>query len=293
MSDTDRLITRLQDLPPDLPDPIDRFEQIGERVRRRRRRQTAVALGGVAAAVVLAVPLSAQLLPESAEIVPGGESSTSQDAAPNLLPGGTRVTLLSEPRTASGTGTGTVELGEPPAEATGVDIVLGCLSAGTFEYPDGAGMTCSEEDGEELRPDQPGYVVPLADGQDSIVIDATEGARWQVTTTYVSTEVTEWGVNAKGETYGVENVNGSPDLFAVIATNGRHGYAYVDEYNGAGGPQPTSPEDAIVQQRERLGKTFSVTVYESDGETVIGEFVIGGGGEPAQLEDSATVTWSP
>ena len=47
---------------------------------------------------------------------------------------------------------------------------------------------------------------------------------------------------------------------------------------------PTSPADAIAQQEATAGKSRSVPVYESDGETVIGEFVIGparaGVGEP-------------
>lgn len=72
MNDTDRLLAGLRDLPPDLPDPLDRFELVGERVRRRRRRHTAVVMGGTLAVVALAVPLGAQLLPQSAEVGPGG-----------------------------------------------------------------------------------------------------------------------------------------------------------------------------------------------------------------------------
>ena len=105
--------------------------------------------------------------------------------------------------------------------------------------------------------------------------------------------MTEWGVNAKGETFGVETVNGSPDLLAVIATNGKTGYAYVAGMNSAWGPQPTSPEHALQMQEERAGQTVSVPVYESDGETVIGEFVMGGTDDPAQLGDEATVTTGP
>ncbi|MCK0111894.1 hypothetical protein MWU75_07065 [Ornithinimicrobium sp. F0845] len=42
-------------------------------------------------------------------------------------------------------------------------------------------------------------------------------------------------------------------------------------------------------QEGRAGEGVAVPVYEFDGETVIGEFVVGGG-EPALLDDSATVT---
>lgn len=286
--DTDHIIDSLHELPPDLVDPADRFEQIHERVRRRRRRQTV--LGGVAGAAVLAlaIPLATQLLPEEPTIAPGSATAMEEE-----LFGGTRVTPLSDPRTVTGTGTATVELGEPPAETTGVEITLGCLSPGTFEFPDGAGMSCSEVEVDLAQPSEARYVMALAERQDSIKIRATDGARWRVTTTYVGTEVTTWGVNAKGETYGVENVNGSPDLIAVVATNGKVGYAYAAEMDAAWGPEPTSPEHALQMQEERAGTTVSVPVYQSDGETVIGEFVMGDTTDPGVMGDGATVTTGP
>ncbi|NLG21563.1 MAG: hypothetical protein GX555_09080 [Actinomycetales bacterium] len=303
----EQLRDRLQDLPPDLADPVDRFGQVRERVRRRRSRHTAVAVGGVAAAVALAVPVAAQLLPETAQVVPGGGTEApSVTVAETVDPqtvdvglGGTRVTHLSEPITTTGTGTVTVQLGEKPEGATGVAMTLDCLSAGEFTYPDGAGLICDDADAgtERIAPEDfeaLAYVVSLAKGSEEFEIRATEGSSWRLTTSYVSTEVTDWGVNAKGETYGVENIHGSPDLIAVIATNGQHGYAYVADMNAAW-PEPTSPEHALELQEERGDEGVSVPVYESDGETVIGEFVIGGGGEPADLGEgtapaAATVT---
>lgn len=304
MRDEDRIIEELHDLPPDLPDPVDRFEQIGARVRRTRRRQTVV--GGVAGAAVLAlaVPLATQLLPETADVGPGvGVSETAAPPEPvtndaDLRPGGTRVTHLSEPVTVTETGTATVELGEKPVGTTGVAMVLDCLSAGDFTYPDGAGMICEASDaGEERVPAEDfvaaSYVIDLADAADTIEIQATEGATWRLTTAYVSSEVTEWGVNAKGETFGVPNENGEPDLIGVSATNGETGYAYVADMNAAYGPEPTSPEDAYRMQEERVGQTFSVPVYESDGETVIGEFVMGGASGGEGDVSTATATTAP
>jgi hypothetical protein len=69
--------------------------------------------------------------------------------------------------------------------------------------------------------------------------------------------------------------NGTPDLIAVMATNGQTGYAYARDLNG--GPMPTSPEDAAKNfstprpQRE-------VPVFLSDGETQIGVFMASGSG---------------
>lgn len=307
MRDEDRIIEQLHALPPDLPDPVDRFEQIHERVRQARRRQTVV--GGVAGAAVLAlaVPLVTQLLPETADVGPG--MGVSQTAAPpepvtndeDLRPGGTRVTHLSEPVTITETGTSNVMLGKKPEDATGVMLVLDCLSPGTFTYPDGAAMNCTADDvdrqtsegGESLNTNS--YVMDLAEGADSVEIQAAAGASWRLTATYVSTEITDWGVNARGQTFGVPNNNGEPDLIPVMATNGQPGYASVAEMNAAYGPEPTSPEHALEMQEARAGQLVSVPVYESDGETVIGEFVFGQsvGHDGGDMAESTAVVTAP
>jgi len=78
-----------------------------------------------------------------------------------------------------------------------------------------------------------------------------------------------------------KNPNGIPDLIAVVATNGLQGYVHRAELEEADGTAAarefTSPEDAIRWQEERAGKTFTVPVYEADGTTQIGEFVIESG----------------
>ena len=87
--------------------------------------------------------------------------------------------------------------------------------------------------------------------------------------------------NKNGQTYGSTGnvmVEDYPDLVGVIATNGKEGYVYkedfVDEY------VPQSPEEAVeymevLKELNDQGIYFQVVpVYGSDGETVIGEFEI-------------------
>ena len=193
-----------------------------------------------------------------------------------FIPGGEKVTPLASPVTTTYTGTATVELGAPPAGTTGIQMELRCLTPGWFEYPDGASSSCSEEDVANDRLGWSGYTISLAPGQDSVTIKTDPEARWQLTAEYVKQERTPLGVNAKGETYGVESQeNGTPDLIAVMATNGQSGYAYASDLYG--GPMPTSPEDAV--------KNFStprppreIPVFKSDGETQIGVFMAAGSG---------------
>lgn len=296
--DTDRLMTQLQELPPELREPDDRFEQVRGRVRRTRRRRTAGLLGAGAAVLALAIPVTAQLLPETAELQPGGgvvdpRSLAQETAAGDVPPGATTVIELSEPVTVTRTGTSTVQLGEPPAGATGVALRVDCLGAGRFTFPDGSAMEC----GEAPATDRPLADLPLSEANvmpldTEVTITTTSDASWQLMATYARTELTEWGVNAKGETFGVTNVHGDPDLVGVVATNGRLGYAYDADLDRAGGPEPTSPEHALELQEERAGKSLSAPVYESDGETVIGEFVITAP-DLEEIESTAVVTRAP
>lgn len=185
-------------------------------------------------------------------------------------PGAETVTALASPVTEIYTGTATVELGEPPEGATGIQLDLTCLTTGRFEFEDGASSICTAAD------NWTGYTVSLAPGQDSVTIRTDPESRWQLTAKYVKQERTELGVNAKGESYGVESPeNGGPDLIAVLATNGGSGYVYARDLYG--GPMPASPEDA-VENFNTPRPPREIPVYLSDGETKVGIFEAAGSG---------------
>lgn len=83
-----------------------------------------------------------------------------------------------------------------------------------------------------------------------------------------------YGVNAKGETYGsgawAADGTDLPDLLLVEMENGETGYIYSSELDPG---SPESPELAEQWEKEHSG--YVINVYESDGETVIGEFKTG------------------
>lgn len=202
-------------------------------------------------------------------------------AAAALLtqPGETEVADLAAPVTATRTGTSTVELGDVPKEATNIRINLVCLSAGTFTFPGGANLSCTDSDASSpARLRTAWYSIPLEANQDSVTITTSRDATWTLTATYASERVTDWATNSGGYSYGVMNDNGTPDLIAVIATNGKQGYIFATDLDRADGRDQkfTSPEEAMNWQRDRQGKTFSITVYLSDGKTPIGTFDIAG-----------------
>lgn len=192
-----------------------------------------------------------------------------------VLPGTEQVTPLATPVTETYTGTATVELGEPPEGTTGIELKLVGLTPGWYTYPDGANGSFTQVD-IDARLNESRYTIPLEPGQRSVTITTAPGYRWQLTAEYVKQVRTELGVNAKGETYGVESQEkGTPDLIAVMATNGASGYVYARELYG--GPMPTSPEDAVKNYPNPI-PLREIPVYLSDGETKIGVFESAGGG---------------
>jgi PASTA domain len=173
----------------------------------------------------------------------------------------------------TGAGTETVELGPAPARANSIDIQLVCLSAGGFTVTGGTIVVCSFSDVNDPRGPSIAYpyaAVPLVKGQHSLTVTAATGARWRLTARYASVRTTPWGVNANGQTYGTANDNGTPDLLAVVASNGKTGYAYSSQVGANSCPQPANPSQALEWQNTPL-VTVHVPVYLSDGKTPIGQ----------------------
>jgi hypothetical protein len=275
------LEARLRDLPPELPDPHDRFGEIEGRVRRTRLRQRIGAAAAVVVVLAIAIPVG--LLADddgrdidSGPVIATDPNSPSDTAAPaGLLPGADLNVPLSAPLITEGTGTTSIELGPRPDGATGVSTDLRCLSAGTFTWPSGASLTCNAEDAARAldAPESPGNVVDLRPGQTRIVIEADAGASLWISTTYVRTEPTEWAVTASGETYGVPNDRGQPDLIGTAASEGGEvRYARAEDLGG--GDLPANPDEAMEWTRN--GELYSVPTYRVDGRTIVGTFEISG-----------------
>jgi hypothetical protein len=242
----DALSTLLEPAPPMRLTVADHVRR-GESLRARRRAWLA---SGAAGLLVVATVALLEAPRVRTQATPAGVSSS--------IPGGDIVRHLAAPVTVIKTGTATIELGPPPAGATAIDLQLICLSAGTFTMADGANASCSADDAGTSKT---GYTLPLKAGEHSTSIAAGSGERWQLTATYSTIVHTPWGVNRNGQTYGSQNSRGTPVLLAVIATNGKTGYAYSKQVLIARtGPGQAAPSPATVP------------VYESDGVTVIGAF---------------------
>lgn len=178
------------------------------------------------------------------------------------FPGTTTVTPIGTVVAGAGTGTGVIDLGPKPPLADSVVVDVTCISAvgevsvlttpdDGMPGPDRAGVMCSVRD----TPMHVDNGLLPRDGTTTFTVTADPGTSWKVTASYATSTATEWGVNAQGQTFGVPNSHGTPDLVPARATNGAEGYV----------------SDAELMGFEGAG---TINVYESDGVTVIGAFPI-------------------
>jgi hypothetical protein len=194
------------------------------------------------------------------------------------VPGSPRITTLTAPVHVTETGTATVVLGAAPASTNNVHLDLVCLTAGAFTFPDGASDHCAASD-VGTRSAETTYDMAAGPGQTSVTITTSPGASWTLTAGWTTATTTPWGTNSHGQTYGERNSNGTPDLIAVEATNGKIGYVFARQLEDADGDTAsrsfTSPAQALAWQKAHPGLNAILRVYKSDGTTKIGVFNVG------------------
>lgn len=224
-------------------------------------------------------------------------------------PGAPSDTQLGHVVTVSRTGTATIDLGPVPPNASDISLRLTGLGVGTYWFPDGSSLGCSPNDlsfqpygcqGIEVVPVHPSKhpsvrcppgdqsssvsgchaveVVPFHPKQHTVTITTSGQVTWRLSATYINRVITPWKTNGHGETYGVPDVNGFPDLIAVVFDDGRNqGYVKSTDLNCAqsGGTPPSSPDQALARQKALAGRSIAVAVYKSNGTTKIGTFYVG------------------
>jgi hypothetical protein len=99
--------------------------------------------------------------------------------------------------------------------------------------------------------------------------------------------IPQWPKNEHGQTYGSQGSSPvPPDLVLVEGQDDKGnpvtGYVLSHALTRAefGGPEPTSPAQALKQQEDRLKKFPDgqwLPVYKSDGKTQVGRFYVGPG----------------
>ena len=263
-----------------------------------RHRRPAMGAALVLTGVLVGAGVSAGAFAASTLLWPGPQQPTGQPAphlpgsvpAPaGVIPGSPLIVLVGQPITQTFNTQTTVSLADRPESATharvtlvpaGTTAVAVTLSFGTDPNGNNPSTSWTASDITSSANLTTSYDFPL-DATVSTLYLTPSALDWVVTIQYVTQVPTDFGVNAHGQSYGVTgDPRGEPDLVAVGATNGRQGYVYRTELDAANGTTAAegfkTPEDAVKWQEAHSGDVRRLPVYESDGETQIGEFHVGG-----------------
>lgn len=239
---------------------------------------------GVSAAAFAATGSSPQIG------VPSGQPSPDLGdpvvAPPGVMPGSPIISLLGTPSTRSTSGTEDFALPERPAGATHLRVTITCLTPGTTSWGTDPGGnnpsgSCGASDIGSYGTAY--YDFPLDDSVSRFYIGAAAGVDNSLSMQYLNYVPTQLGVNAAGQTFGVQTGDGpTPDLTAVSGVapdgSGVEGYALTADLMSFGPDWPGLPHDpdeALAWQEERDEKYpngWDLPVYESDGVTQIGLF---------------------
>lgn len=183
----------------------------------------------------------------------------------NSFPGSTTVAPVGTTVTVTHTGTGTIDLGPAPANAEVVVIDLTCVNnigqafiqstPGDDLAATASGINCVLAD----KPMHVGDGLLPVEGTTTITVRAEPGTTWKATAQYATSTTSPWGVNANGQTYGVSNGHGVPDLTPARTDDGKPGYVFSKE---------------VDELDPSVGDVIKINVYEKDGTTVIGTYEV-------------------
>lgn len=259
----------------------------GQPWRRRRWLVTAalVVAGGLAGTGVSAAAFALS--------TPVHESSGDRAvvAPPGVIPGQPIISLLGDPASQQASGDTDLPLQNAPAGATHVRVTVVCLTPGAASWgfdPGGNNPSSSCDEADVLSASSGAWFdFPLSATTTTLLLRSSAETRVMVSYQYLNYVPTALGVNERGQTYGASahDSGAQPDLVAVIgvAPGGEFvdGYVRATELDSFGPEwpgQPSSPDEALEWQTERdesYPNGWDLSVYASDGTTVIGTFHVG------------------
>jgi len=265
-------------------------------VRRRGLWVTGLVLiGAVAGAGVSAGAFAATGMLTTTPVQPTGQPTPAYPdavaAPPGVTPGAPIISLLGDSVTQSFDTPTEISLAARPIAATHARVTITPLTAGSLNWGTDAGgnnpsASWGAQDFSSGRDLSTGYDFPLDDSVTTLYLNPTDFSGI-MTVQYITQVPTRLGINANGQTYGVEgSIEGRPDLVSVggVAPDGTAitGYAFASELDGSSPDHPglpSSPDEALRWQEETQEKYphgWTIPVYTSDGTTQIGTFQIGG-----------------
>ena len=255
----------------------------------RDRRRVLTATGLLAVGALLGAGGSAAAFAAngwSSPEYPQGQATptlgTAVQAPEGVIPGAPIISALGEPTSLIVDAATEVPMDDRPEHSTHVRVTVTCLTAGTFVWSttpaaQAPSVTCSATEAGSRT----GVVwddVPLDHTTTALYLTASTGTAANVNIQFLNYVPTKLGVNAKGQTYGIDHTaEGMPDLIAVqgSAPDGSdiQGYVRASDLH-RDSSTPLTPEQALQEQASGP-RIRSIPLLASDGATHLGTFTIG------------------
>lgn len=198
-------------------------------------------------------------------IAVGGASAAA--AAVLGAPGSTTTTVHGAPLIETHTGSATINLRTLPRDASALQVEVGCLTPGTITITGLTTITCDQTLVEAARAYGATEGGNMVAGITHLDVSTTPGAQWVLRVAAVDEETVPWATNSHGQTYGLPNEHGRPDLIATTGTDsdGKPIAGYTrraDTPEAAASPAPGKPSPRQT--------TTVVPLFSEDGAEQIG-----------------------
>lgn len=195
----------------------------------------------------------------------GGASAAT--AAVLGAPGSVVATTHGTPIIETHAGPATITLDSLPRGASTLVVEIGCLSRGTVTVVGLTTITCDRSLVDAARTYGATEGGTMVADRTHLDVIATSGTQWEIRITATDEDTVPWATNSHGQTYGLSNEHGRPDLIATTGTdpqgNSITGYTRrADTPKAAASP----PAGASPPSSTRL----DIPLYAVDGTTRIG-----------------------
>lgn len=207
--------------------------------------------------LAIALPLAALAL--------GGASAAT--AAVFGAPGSVVITTHGTPIIETHAGPATITLDSLPRGASTLEVEIGCLSRGTVTVVGLTTITCDQSLVDAARTHGATEGGNMAAGRTHLDVIATPGTQWKIRIAATDEVTVPWAKNSHGQTYGLPNEHGRPDLIATTGTDPQ-GNSITGYRRRADTPEAAPSPSAGAHSPSST--THDIPLYAVDGTTRIG-----------------------
>ncbi|WP_423918885.1 hypothetical protein ACPEEZ_11320 [Frigoribacterium sp. 2-23] len=207
--------------------------------------------------LAIALPLAALAL--------GGASAAT--AAVLGAPGSVITATHGTPIIETHAGRATIALDSLPQGTSTLEVEIGCLSRGTVTVVGLTTITCDQSLVDAAATDGATEGGNMSADRTHLDVIATPGTQWTIRIAATDEDTVPWATNSHGQSYGLTNEHGRPDLIATTGTD-PHGNPIAGYTHRADTPEAIPSPSAGAQTPP--SRALDIPLYAVDGTTRIG-----------------------